>query len=141
MDSSAPFRADPESEWHTTAPEEGNALKNGNPDIRVPIDLPGKEGEVEGREEEEEVIGAGNPDIWVPESVKTEEGLWAVRTRKEKDAKEKDNKKERTEIAGSEGDGRNSGPHLGRTEPGSTQETPMAGQESPKRLELHHKAG
>ncbi|KAJ1173551.1 hypothetical protein NDU88_005382 [Pleurodeles waltl] len=65
-DSSAPFSADLGSDWHRTAPEEGKAIENGNPDIRIPIDLPGKEGDALGREEEDEVVGAGNPDIRVP---------------------------------------------------------------------------
>ncbi|KAJ1152726.1 hypothetical protein NDU88_005501 [Pleurodeles waltl] len=138
-DSSAPLRADPESDWHTTAPEGSNALTIGNPDIRVLIDSPGREGEVAGREEG--LIGAGNPDIRVPESVKTAEGLCTRRVREEKDAKGKDSKKKRTEIAGSEGDKGSSGPHLGRATPGSTQETPTAGQESPERLELCHVSG
>ncbi|KAJ1116129.1 hypothetical protein NDU88_004348 [Pleurodeles waltl] len=85
-------------------PEEGKAIENGNLDIRIPINLPGKEGDALGREEEDEVVGAGNPDIRVPESVKREEGLCARRIRKEKNAEVKENEERRMEIAGSEGD-------------------------------------
>ncbi|KAJ1097494.1 hypothetical protein NDU88_002612 [Pleurodeles waltl] len=139
-DSSPPFRVDPESDRHTTAPEESNAITIGNPDIWIPINLPGREGEVAGQTEEEKLVGAGNPDIRVPESVKTEEGLCVARAREEKDAEGNDNKKTRTEIAGNEGDEGRSGPHLGRT-PRSTRETPTAGQGNPERLELCHVPG
>ncbi|KAJ1219135.1 hypothetical protein NDU88_006706 [Pleurodeles waltl] len=114
-----------------TAPEEDKALENGNPDIRIPIDLPGEEREAQRLEEEEKVVGAGNPDIRVPESVKSEEGLCEARTGEKKDAEEKDAEEGRTEIAGredSEGYGKNCDPHLGRTEPGNTRETPTEGQ-------------
>ncbi|KAJ1156272.1 hypothetical protein NDU88_008996 [Pleurodeles waltl] len=104
--------------------------------MRIPIDLPGEEGEAQCLEEEEKVVGA--------ESVKSEEGLCAARTGEEKDAEEKDTEEGRTEIAGredSEEYGKNSGPHLGRTEPGNTRETPTEGQDSPERLKLRHVPG
>ncbi|KAJ1206718.1 hypothetical protein NDU88_002119 [Pleurodeles waltl] len=143
-DSSAPFRANPGSEWHPTGPEEDRALENGNPDIRILIDLPVEEREIQHLEEKKKVVGAGNPDIRVPESVKREEGMCAAHTGEEKDAEEKDAEEGRTEIAGREdreGYKKNSDPHLGGTEPGNTRETPTEGQDSPEKLELRHVPG
>ncbi|KAJ1184079.1 hypothetical protein NDU88_000889 [Pleurodeles waltl] len=148
-ESSAPFRAEPGSEWHPTGPEEDRALENGNPDIRTPVDLPVEEREAPRLERKKKVVGAGNPDIRVPERVKREEGLCAAHTAEEKDgeekdAEEKDAEEERTEIASredSEGYEKISDPHLGRNEPGNTRETPTGGQDSSERLELHHVPG
>ncbi|KAJ1161182.1 hypothetical protein NDU88_001669 [Pleurodeles waltl] len=100
-DSPATFRADPRSERHLAGPEENRAIDDGNPDIRIPINLP-----IEGREarslEKGKAFGTGNPDIRVPESFKRDEGLCAGRTREEKDAEE-----ETAESANSEGSGGN----------------------------------
>ncbi|KAJ1192453.1 hypothetical protein NDU88_001760 [Pleurodeles waltl] len=129
-DSSAPFCADLVSEWHPKTPKEDKTLEN---------DLPREEGEAPGQKEETDDVRAGNPDIQVPDSVKSEEGECAGRTREEKDAEEENNEERRTEIVDredNEGDGKNSRPHLGRTEPRSMRETPTEGQESPERLKL-----
>ncbi|KAJ1114028.1 hypothetical protein NDU88_002267 [Pleurodeles waltl] len=74
-DSAAPFCANPGSEWHPKAPKEDKTLDNGNPDIRIPLDLPVEEGEAPSRKEEKDDVGVGNPDIRVPDRVKSEEGL------------------------------------------------------------------
>ncbi|KAJ1114027.1 hypothetical protein NDU88_002266 [Pleurodeles waltl] len=96
-----------------------------------------RKGEGPSRKEEKDGVGAGNPDIRFPDKVKSEEGLCATRTGEEKDAEEKNKEDGRPEIADREGheeDGKNSRPHLGRTDPRSTRETPTEGQERPERL-------
>ncbi|KAJ1097617.1 hypothetical protein NDU88_002734 [Pleurodeles waltl] len=143
-DAAAPFHADPGSAWHPTATNEDKTLKNGNPDIRIPIDLPVEEQKPQHREEKEVAVNARNPDIRVPKSVKREEGLCVARIEEEKDAEEEDAEEGRTEIVDredNEEDKNNSDLHLGSTEPGHTRETPTEGLDSPKRPELRHVPG
>ncbi|KAJ1081634.1 hypothetical protein NDU88_001812 [Pleurodeles waltl] len=138
VDSPATFSAGSRSERHPGGPEENGAIEDGNPDIRIPINLP-----IEGREarsvEKGKAAGAGNPDIRVPESFKREEGLSTGRTGEEKDAEEKT-----AESADRENSGENektSDPHLGEEGPVNTRENPTEGQDGPEKLKLRHVPG
>ncbi|KAJ1085076.1 hypothetical protein NDU88_005209 [Pleurodeles waltl] len=62
----------------------------GNPDIRIPGNLPMKDDPEEQRGEEAEAAGVGNPDIWVPESYKSEKGLRTRCAAEGKDTETKD---------------------------------------------------
>ncbi|KAJ1189438.1 hypothetical protein NDU88_006183 [Pleurodeles waltl] len=76
------------AEPHSETLDETTYGNIGNPDVRIPRNVP-----VEGRTEtteEENTAGAGNPDIRVPEKVKRKKGLRARGAEGEEDAKERD---------------------------------------------------
>ncbi|KAJ1210981.1 hypothetical protein NDU88_006343 [Pleurodeles waltl] len=107
----------------------------GNPDDRIPENVPGR-----GRAEEEgKTAGAGNPDIRVPERLKIEEGLRAACAERAEDAegagpghrKEEENGGERVTHD----------PHLGEKQPSTGRDDPSEGQESPKKPEFYHVPG
>ncbi|KAJ1210296.1 hypothetical protein NDU88_005662 [Pleurodeles waltl] len=88
----ATFSIGTQSERHPEGTTGSKDTEVGNPDIRIPENLPMKDGpEAQNVEEAEaEAAGVGNPDIRVPESFKSEEGLHARQAEEGKDAERKD---------------------------------------------------
>ncbi|KAJ1171844.1 hypothetical protein NDU88_003702 [Pleurodeles waltl] len=114
---------------------ETNSDETGNPDVRVPVNVPA-EGSGAEKTEEEKTAGAGDPDIRVPERLKRKEGLFARDAEGEEDAKEREaGKAEQTDNGGNEEENEL---YIGEWRPFDSREDTTRGQDSPTKPELRH---
>ncbi|KAJ1117345.1 hypothetical protein NDU88_005545 [Pleurodeles waltl] len=86
----ATYRASSRTEKYPGGPTGNDAVKAGNPDIRVPENLTREDGQRAWRAEEGEAAEAGNPDIRVPENLKREDGQRTWCAEEGKDAERRD---------------------------------------------------
>ncbi|KAJ1109550.1 hypothetical protein NDU88_006910 [Pleurodeles waltl] len=135
----ATFSAGSRSEKYLGGPAGNEAAEVGNPDIRIPENLPIEAGQRAQRAEEGEAAGAGNPEIRVPESLKREEGLRAQSAEETKDAERRDTERANEGNIGE--DERELDSDIGEGGPLTSRGNTMEGQEGPKKPELHHVPG
>ncbi|KAJ1079590.1 hypothetical protein NDU88_000152 [Pleurodeles waltl] len=122
------------AELHSETPGKTTAVETGNPDVRVPENVPA-EGRAE-TTEEENTAGAGNPDIRVPEKLKRKEGLRAGKAEGEEDTRELDAEEARqTDHGGNEEE---NDPYIEERQPFDSRENTTRGQDSPTKPELRH---
>ncbi|KAJ1181062.1 hypothetical protein NDU88_006273 [Pleurodeles waltl] len=114
---------------------ETESTETGNPDIRIPENLPAKGRRAE-RAEEGKTAGAWNSHIRVPETLKSKEGLRAWRAEREEDAEGRG--AENIEKGDSGGDEGTNDPYLGERLTFTGREDTSEGQDGPKKPEVRH---
>ncbi|KAJ1170928.1 hypothetical protein NDU88_002799 [Pleurodeles waltl] len=131
----ATLHAEAGAEPRSEALGETTFVETGNPDIRIPVNVPA-EGRRVGQTEEKKTAGAENPGIRVPARLKSKERLRAQEVEEEEDAKEREaGIAEQIDHGGNEEE---KDPYLGERQPFGGGEDISKGQDSPNKPELRH---